>query len=169
MNSENKYYLYPSFIKVTRGPIQIHTILGSCVAVCLYDSSRKIGGMNHFMLPLWNGKGLASPKYGNIAMQKLLSSLLDQGALRNKIVAKVFGGANVLEFNTGGTHIGQRNTELAFSTLDEMKIKVVAKSTGGELGRKIIFDVADGKVHQRMIDKVKMKTMPVPEAKNVER
>jgi chemotaxis protein CheD len=169
MNSEKKYYLYPSFIKVTRDPIQIHTILGSCVAVCLYDPSRKIGGMNHFMLPLWNGKGLASPKYGNIAMQKLLSSLLDHGALRNKIIAKVFGGANVLEFNAGGTHIGQRNIELALSTLDEMKIKVVAKSTGGELGRKIIFDVADGKVHQRMIDKVKMKTMPVPEAKKVER
>lgn len=167
MNKEQQHYLYPSFIKVAREPVRIHTILGSCVSVCLFDKNRRIGGMNHFMLPFWSGRGLASPKYGNIAMEKLLTAMLNAGAVRNNMVAKIFGGANVLEIKSGGSHIGQRNIELAKSMLEEMNISIVAESVGGDLGRKIIFDLSDGKVHQRMINKVKMKTMPVPEAKTM--
>ena len=100
-------------------------------------------------------------------MQRLLTAMLEAGAAKRNIVAKVFGGANVLDFNTRGNHIGHRNIELAISMLEEMGIPVIAKSVGGGHGRKIIFDLSGGKVHQRMINKVKMKTMPVPEAKTM--
>src|SRR5258708_2971389 len=90
----NKHYLLPSPIFSAREPYIVDTILGSCVAVCLYDVKLKFGGMNHYMLPLWNGEGLASPKYGNIANDKLFERMLRLGSSKQNLVAKVFGGSN---------------------------------------------------------------------------
>ena len=70
-----KHFLYPGAIYISPEPTLITTILGSCVAICLYDPILQIGGMNHYMLPLWNGQGLASPRYGNIAIEKLITNL----------------------------------------------------------------------------------------------
>ena len=70
----NKHYLYPSALFAEKERYMVDTILGSCVAVCLFDSVKKIGGINHYMLPLWNGNGLASPKFGNIATEKLIEN-----------------------------------------------------------------------------------------------
>jgi chemotaxis protein CheD len=116
---------------------RVSTVLGSCIAICLYDTKLKIGGINHYMLPLWNGQGLASPKYGNIANEKLLNRMLELNCKRENIVAKVFGGANQTMTNL---NIGGRNTEVAFDFLKAEKIKVVANSVGGPIGRKMIFD-----------------------------
>jgi len=67
---DNTHFLYPAALFASRTPHMVTTILGSCVAICLYDPILKFGGINHYMLPLWNGQGLASPKYGNIAIEK---------------------------------------------------------------------------------------------------
>lgn len=165
MSGTNKHYLYPSTIKLAATEMEIHTILGSCVAVCLFDERKKTGGMNHFMLPFWNGKGLASPKYGNIAIERLLARMLDNGSRRRDLVAKVFGGGNVLGFNTSKDHVGLRNAELAIRLLQDERIHIAAQSTGGEQGRKIIFYTKTGKVQQRYINRMKMFDMPVPEAR----
>lgn len=158
-----KHYLYPSTIKVSIKPMEIHTILGSCVAVCLYDPVRKTGGMNHFMLPMWNGRGLASPKYGNIALQRLTDKMLSMGSQKKDLIAKVFGGGNVLESASKNNDIGHRNIITAMDMLEEYDIQVVSKSTGGESGRKIIFETQTGRVKQRYINRMKMREMPVPE------
>ena len=76
MNTLSKIFIYPGNLEVSVKPIMFTTILGSCVAVCIWDNKLKFGGMNHFMLPLWNGEGLASPKYGNIAIDKLVKKML---------------------------------------------------------------------------------------------
>ncbi|MCF8232978.1 MAG: chemotaxis protein CheD [Bacteroidales bacterium] len=143
--------------------MEIHTILGSCVAVCLYDTVKNTGGMNHFMLPFWNGRGLASPKYGNIALQRLIEQMLSLGTKKTNLVAKVFGGGNVLESMGPNQNMGQRNISVAFQMLEEYAIPVAANSIGGELGRKIIFETHSGKVRQRYINRLKMREMPVPE------
>ena len=70
------HFLYPSALFASREPYIVNTILGSCVAVCLYDVKLQIGGINHYMLPFWNGQGLASPKFGNIAISKLLEKMI---------------------------------------------------------------------------------------------
>ena len=88
----NKHFLFPGTIFADPGEFQISTVLGSCVALCLWDSVAKIGGMNHYMLPFWNGEGLATPKYGNIAIEKLLSRMLRLGCRKENLVAKIFGG-----------------------------------------------------------------------------
>ena len=85
-------YLYPAALVVPKKPTIVHTILGSCVSVCLFDKKNNFGGINHFMLPLWNGNGLASPKYGNIAIEKLYENMLQTGSEHKNLIAKVFGG-----------------------------------------------------------------------------
>ena len=128
----------------------VTTVLGSCVAVCLYDETTGLGGINHYMLPFWNGNELASPKYGNIAIESLVKKLEKLGVHRNNMVAKVFGGANQLNHTIG---VGQRNIKVAQEMLEELNIKIVAKSVGGEKGRKINFNTSTGEVFMKYVTK----------------
>jgi chemotaxis protein CheD len=144
-------YLYPAALAVPVKQAIVHTILGSCVSVCLFDTIYKIGGINHFMLPFWNGQGLASPKYGNIAIEKLYQKLINNGAKHEFIIAKVFGGGEVLESINQHFNVGQRNILVAHEMLDLYKIKIVAESTGGKLGRKIMFNTGTGEVTQKYV------------------
>jgi len=153
MQDYQAYYLYPANLFVDSRPYLITTVLGSCVAVCLYDTHRHIGGMNHFMLPLWNGEGLASPKYGNVAMKHLVNKMQEQGSHQRNLVAKVFGGAAVLDLENNLFSIGLRNIQVAEQELIRLDIKILASSTGGTYGRKIIFDTYSGEVRQKYIKK----------------
>ena len=144
-------YLYPAAIAVPNKQTLVHTILGSCVAVCLFDTRLRIGGINHFMLPFWNGQGLASPKYGNIAIEKLYQKLTYNGARPENLIVKLFGGGEVLESVNQHFNVGQRNIMLAYEMLDQLKLKIVAESTGGRYGRKIIFNTGTGEVTQKYV------------------
>jgi len=144
-------YLYPAGLHADNTPRIIHTILGSCVSVCLYDKVRKTGGINHYMLPLWNGNGLATPKFGNIAIERLIDNMIFNGSRNEHLAAKVFGGAAVLDSTLPSFHIGERNIEIAFEILRDRKIPIVAQSTGGRLGRKIVFNTHTGEVTQRYV------------------
>lgn len=141
-----KHFLFPGTLHASGQECAITTVLGSCISVCLWDAARGGGGMNHYMLPLWNGEGLATPKYGTIAMEKLLEQVLAVGCKKDRLIAKVFGGANILGMSQAACPIGQRNIELAFTTLEEWKIKVVASDVGGPVGRKIIMNTQTGVV-----------------------
>jgi len=147
-----QYFLFPSTLYIGTQNTNIMTILGSCVAVCLWDPVTQIGGMNHFMLPLWNGQGLASPKYGNIAIKKLIQGMENKGVKRINLQAKIFGGGEVLE--TGGNNfmIGKRNIAIAFEMMEEYKIPTISSSVDGKSGRKIIFNTKTGKVKLHFIN-----------------
>jgi chemotaxis protein CheD len=147
------HFLYPAELYVSKTPYQINTILGSCVAVCLIDPVLNIGGMNHYMLPYWNGQGLASPKYGNIAIEKLIDKMISLGCNKNNLKAKIFGGGEVIETQIVQFHIGTRNIEVAKLTLDEKKIPIISSSVGGKLGRKIEFMTSTGEVRQKYVQK----------------
>ncbi len=139
-------YLFPAEIFVTGEATMISTVLGSCVAVCLWDPRSLIGGMNHYLLPLWNGDGLATPKYGNIAIRQLVEKVIAKGAERRNMQAKIFGGAAMWCDTDGPFAIGLRNIELAQQQLKELQIPVVASDVGGMLSRKIFFNTGDGSV-----------------------
>jgi len=151
---ENAHFLYPATLYVSKSPAYITTVLGSCVAVCLWDSVNNIGGMNHYMLPFWNGDGLASPKYGNIAIHKLYEKVTALGAEHRYIIAKIFGGGHVLNTKTNNStfDIGYRNIELAEKMLDELNVPIVKHSVGGRNGRKIRFNTFTGEVLLKMIN-----------------
>jgi len=150
---ENVHFLYPAALFASKTPHLVTTILGSCVAVCVYDPVIKVGGINHYMLPLWNGQGLASPKYGNIAIERLLEKMLSLGCSKNNLQAKVFGGGEVIQTSVTQFNIGARNIKLAMEMLDELKIPVIGQSVGGKLGRKILFNTDTFEVKQKYIQK----------------
>ena len=147
------HFLYPAAMYASKTPTLVSTILGSCIAVCFWDPTLKIGGINHFMLPFWNGQGLASPKYGNIAIDRLMEKMISMGSNPKSIKAKVFGGGEVIETNIKQFHIGDRNIQIAFERLEELKIPVISQSVGGKLGRKIQFNTETGEVKHKFIQK----------------
>ena len=146
----NTTFLLASTIFVSKEEYFITTILGSCVAVCLYDPVLQIGGMNHYMMPLWNGDGLPTPKYGNVAIEKLIKSLERKGAVKERMIAKLFGGANQ---HQSSFEVGKKNVKIAYDLLEKNNIKLAAKHVEGEFGRKIIFNTKTGKVMMKLISK----------------
>lgn len=154
------HFLYPSTLFASREPVLVNTILGSCISVCLYDTHQKFGGINHYMLPFWNGQGLASPKFGNIAITKLIEKMQSLGSSQKNLIAKVFGGGNVIETNNQQFMIGDRNIVVAIDMLRELQIQIVSQSVGGNLGRKIQYNTATGEVRQKIIDKQSIHLTP---------
>jgi chemotaxis protein CheD len=151
MKSLPKRLLYPSDIYVAKTPCIVSTILGSCISVCLHDSALGQGAINHYILPQWNGYDLATMKYGNMAIIRILEEMLKVGSKFENITAKVYGGAEVLTGLSANFHIGLRNTEIAFEILNEFKIPILFSEVGGNKGRKIIFNTLTGEVEHEFI------------------
>jgi len=145
------HFLLPANVFVSKQPCLIDTLLGSCVAICMWDPVNKIGGMNHYMLPFWNGEGLASPKYGNIAVETLVERMLMAGATKRNIIAKVYGGAEVIDFTSHNYKIGERNLDLARTAMNENSITVAEHNVGGKQGRRIQMNTLTGNVLYRFI------------------
>ena len=141
-----KKFINVGEIHVAVKPTEIITILGSCVAVCLYDTRLNISGMNHYLVPLWNGNGLESPKYGNISVEKLIEHVLDTGSKTHDLIAKVFGGANINIKSAESLMIGKKNVIIAEEILAKYRIKIVASDTGGNRGRRIMMQSDTGKI-----------------------
>ncbi|MBI2399618.1 MAG: chemotaxis protein CheD [Deltaproteobacteria bacterium] len=135
------------------GDYSVTTVLGSCVSVCLWDPASRTGGINHYLLPLWNGDGLRTPKYGNIAIPMLVEKLLEAGCARGNLKAKIFGGASVLEGSSAVLNVGERNIHFAESALEEARIPVIGKDVGGTSGRKLLFVTGTGDVYVRKLNK----------------
>ncbi len=146
-------FIYPAGLTVEQEPHLLSTLLGSCVSVCLWDKKYKIGGMNHFLLPLWNGDGLASPKYGNIAIEVLIEKMKQLGSSPENLIAKFFGGASMLNSHSVVLNIGLRNAELAHKMLTKYGLQIVASNTGGVLGRKVLFNTSTGEVFLKFLTK----------------
>ncbi len=151
MERYSQYFLYPCALFSSKEPTIVKTILGSCVAVCLWDSKLKIGGINHYMLPNWNGNEFASPKYGNIAIDKLINRMISLGSNISDIEAKIFGGADMFSEGKSQMRIGDRNIRIAKLILKQRKIKITSSSTGGRKGRKIVFFSDTGVVRQKFL------------------
>lgn len=135
--------LLPADWHVTDRPLALSTVLGSCVAACLYDPILGVGGMNHFMLPD-AAPGDSSARYGAHAMELLINGLLKHGAARSRLQAKVFGGGNVLPGMTTDP-IGTRNARFVLDYLSAERIPVLAKDLGDVHPRKVCFFVRTGR------------------------
>ena len=138
-------YVHAGQLFVSAEPAQITTILGSCVAICVWDVATKTGGLNHYMLPHDVGANVATPRYARYAFDRLLADVLRTGASASRLQAKVFGGASVITALRGdGRDLGSKNVEVAHAMLAEARIPIVAEDTGGNSGRKLIFRTDDG-------------------------
>jgi len=131
----------PGEFYVSEEDLLIVTTLGSCIAACLWDRERHIGGMNHFMLPEGSGD---SGRYGSYAMELLINTMLKRGASRSMLEAKVFGGGAVISSMTS-INVGERNTQFVMEYLRTERIPVVSKDVLDVYARKVCFLPASGK------------------------
>jgi chemotaxis protein CheD len=137
-------HLQPGQVFAAAEPAAVVTILGSCVAVCLFDPVARVGGMNHYLLPL-SVRRERSARFGNVALALLLEQVLGLGGRKGNLRAKVFGGAGVLDgFQRTGRSLGHGNVELALRTLEAEDIPVLDGDVGGRRGRRLVFHVDDG-------------------------
>jgi len=146
-----KVYLHPGHLYVSEKPVDITTVVGSCVSVCLWDRATKVAGMNHFVLPTVMG-GVASPKHGEFAMHALVERLLKMGASPRTLRARLFGGSCVIEaFRGAGTDLGSKNVAVAKRVLAGHRIPILQEDVGGSSGRKLIFHTEDGSVEVKTL------------------
>ena len=135
--------------KVSNDPtVVLSTVLGSCVAACLRDPVAGVGGMNHFLLPgsvdaMAQGGDMS--RYGVHLMELLINGLLKQGARRDRLEAKIFGGAKTI---ASFSNVGQQNVNFATGFLQDEGIKIVGSSTGGDAGRKLEYWPVSGRARQ---------------------
>lgn len=146
----------------------ISTILGSCVATCLWDETAGVGGMNHILVAQSNVSGVASDFAGVNAMEVLINALVREGADRRRLKAKVFGGARMVQ---GLSDIGRANGAFALRFLELEGIPCLGQSLGGTSARHIRFYPAEGRVMQKTVTsspEVELQKPKLPERNGVE-
>jgi two-component system chemotaxis response regulator CheB len=146
-----RVFILPGEYFISKQPNIISTLLGSCVAVCLYNPKLKFGGMNHYMLPSSPGKE-RSGKYGDYAIAVLLQFMERTGGLQG-LEAIISGGANVVSNISSGTQIGQRNIQIARDTLGRHGIRVIQENVGGTVGLKLHYQNWDNKLAIEPMDR----------------
>jgi chemotaxis protein CheD len=157
-NKLPRHMLVQEQIFIPDEPMEVVTMLGTSVAVCLYDIENARGGITHFSLPIWNGIGFKSAKYGNIAIEKLINQFLNPKNSelkidKTKIIAKITGGSSVkskslvsYQNNKNEETVGHRNVSVAFSILKKHNIQISGSDIGGHVVRHISFNTLTGTV-----------------------
>jgi len=157
--------ILPGQYYVSNNDELIATVLGSCVSVCAYDRVAGIGGMNHFMLPLYtdNHKAAwgdtvisAETRYGNFAMEHMINDIIKHGGVKSRLEVKVIGGGRVMEKMTD---VGLRNISFIYSYIANERLKLVSEDVGDKYPRKVLFHVKTGKVKVRKLKKVNNTTL----------
>lgn len=148
---ERKVHLLQGQFEVSDSPaVMITTTLGSCVACCLHDPVRGIGGMNHFLLPHGEGaSGSEARRYGAYAIEVLINALLRRGADRNSLEGRLFGGARISDRLPD---IGGQNARFALEYLEHEGVRVMLRgSVGGRQARRIQFWPVSGRARQCLL------------------
>lgn len=145
-------------LNVCTAPDVLTTLgLGSCVGIVLYDSYSKTAGMVHIMLPdstkIKNNENVA--KFADTGIDALITKLAAIGASRNRLIAKIAGGAQMFAFSSTNDmlRIGERNTEASKLKLQSLGINIVAEDTGLDYGRTIEFYPETGQLYVKSVGK----------------
>lgn len=143
--------ILPGEYYVTRSDEAITTVLGSCISACIRDPVRRVGGMNHFMLPeegTGRGDSWLATRYGLHAMESLINDLLKLGAARERLEIKLFGGGRIL---SSLTDVGARNIEFVQNFLRIEGFTAAAQDLGSTSPRKVVYFPATGRVRVRKL------------------
>lgn len=137
----------------SRHPAVIQTLVGSCVAVCLFDPVNRVGGMNHILLP---GKADmkrfdAPARYGINAMELLINRIMNLGGRRHRLLAKTFGGAHLLPAISEENSVGRKNVAFVLEFLRNESIRIVSRDLAGHASRRLFFLTDTGDVFLKRI------------------
>ena len=136
------YFLEAGCLYLATRPALISTVLGSCVSICLWDKRRKIGGMNHFVLPKYQHCQEMTTRFGNVATPLLVRMMQEEGTSLTDLEAQIFGGAKVVR--SISMDIGRENVDMARRILHHFGIHIVSEDVEGQLGRKVVFNTFTG-------------------------
>ena len=140
-------------VHVSTSPdVEMSTVLGSCVATCLFDEQARVGGMNHFLLaepPARRSSSGFDEHYGVYLMELLINEMLAEGASKQLLRAHLYGGANL---HQGMHSIGTMNADFARNFLKREGIPLVRQDLGGDNARRVHFRPADGRVRCRVVE-----------------
>ena len=141
-----------------KGDILVTYALGSCVGICLYDPVAKIAGLSHIMLPTisdFANSNAVREKFADAAIEILVQKMLNIGAMKVRIRAKIAGGAQMFSNlnNLSLAGIGERNVVAVKQELLRLKIPVVAEDTGKDYGRTVFFDSNEGIMRVKSVNK----------------
>lgn len=137
-----------SEIYVTKSPYLIKTVVGSCIALCIWDSHCRIGGMGHIMLPESNGDPKAPPgKYADIAVKSLISTMIDEGSSITNMLAACVGGASMFQNHQNKFEpVGKKNYRTVKKELMYFGIPIVTEAVGGISGRRVEMNCTSGAI-----------------------
>lgn len=142
-------------VVASRTPAVLHTVLGSCVSICLWDPVELVGGMNHILLPKGANEGHAT-RFGLNAMELLINKIMAMGGSRSRLVAKAFGGANVIASLQSPT-VGERNAEFVKGFLAAERIALVAQRLGGNQAVEVRFSTDTAKAMVGTVDGTRLR------------
>jgi chemotaxis protein CheD len=140
---------------VVRPPVVLTTTLGSCIGIALYDPEARIAGLSHIMLPCRAGRFEDNPgKFVDSAIPLLIHRMIIKGACRDRLIAKIAGGAKMFSFKEDNDYsdVGRHNGEAVRRQLEHENIPIVAEDTGGDKGRTVEFFTTTGEFHVRIFD-----------------
>jgi chemotaxis protein CheD len=148
--------LHPGDYYVAAHGELVSTVLGSCVSACIRDARRRIGGMNHFMLPAdqceagsgWAGSAWVATRFGNVAMERLINEILKRGGRREHLEVKLVGGGRVLD---SLTDVGARNIDFALQYVRAEGFRLVGEDLGDLYPRKVLYEPASGTVRVKRL------------------
>ncbi|MBF0528384.1 MAG: response regulator [Deltaproteobacteria bacterium] len=150
----DRVFLLPGEYIISKKPHDVTTLLGSCVAVCLYSKTAKFGGVNHYMLPSsGSGSWENNAKYGDYSIQTLIQFMERGAGTLEGTEAMIFGGANVVGAIKSGANIGEKNVELARQMLKDHRIPITKEVVGGFTGMKIRYQTWDNHIEYRQIER----------------
>jgi len=150
--------------RVSNDPlVELTTVLGSCVATCLYDAEARLGGMNHFLLaepPASHSDCVVDEHYGVYLMELLINEMLKNGAIKSRLRAHLYGGSNL---RAGMMPIGSANANFACTFLEREGIPLVKSDLGSNTARRVDFRPAAGKARCRIVEAaIVPETRPAP-------
>ena len=147
-----KHYLIPGKVFVSADAVAVSTIVGTGVALTLWDQVRRIGGMNHFLLPTNSEGFLDNTKYADAANHTLLQELIQLGADPRSMEGRIFSGSQpAVTFGSSVDCLGDRNVQIALDFLGRRDIRLVQKEVGGTRGRKLVFQTDDGRTWNQQL------------------
>jgi chemotaxis protein CheD len=156
-------------VYAAKRPTVIYTLLGSCVAVCLYNPVLRMGAMNHILLPgeadIQNYS--AATRFGINAMEVLINKMIQFGSDRQSLQAKIFGGAHVLPSISPENGIGLKISNFVENFLMQEKIPIISKDIGGRSGRKIYFHTDTGDVFVKRLESKLLNSIQKDEEKTI--
>jgi len=155
MTNMTEYFLRPGFIYFASGQTSILTVVGSSVAVSMYDRNYRRGGMNHFFHPRLEENASPTAIFAKPSTLELIRIMHRNGSALDSIEAQIFGGAARDDDSEDLKQIGKNNIEAAVQLLEFYGIKVIGTDVGGKHGRKIIFNVYTGEIIIAKVEKIR--------------